>query len=188
MKEAFCLASGPSLCAEDVATVANWRNCPDRTDRGVIVVNTTFRMAPWADYLFAMDRRWWKVHGMEAGLFRGEKYAIFSQQRDFNIKVLRHPALETFGNSGAGAISLAIRKGARRIYLLGYDCQHTQGRTHWHGDHPKQLGNAGSMTKWPAQFERIAEVAREQGVEIINCTRETALRAFPKAHLHEIFL
>lgn len=87
------------------------------------------------------------------------------------------------GNSGCGAISLACFAGARRVLMLGYDCQKTGGKTHWHGDHPKGLGNAGSVHKWPAQFASLK--AKMSGVEIINCSRETALTVFPRASLEQ---
>src|SRR5690606_16993842 len=112
--------------------------------RGVIVTNTTFRMVPWADVLYAMDKVWWDQYGEEAEkTFTGERWAP-----------LRYPGVrrEIFNrgkNSGVGAISLAAHWGARKIILLGYDCQLTGGRAHWHEDHPKGLGNAGGVKDWP---------------------------------------
>lgn len=84
-------------------------------------------------------------------------------------------------NSGAGAIVLAVTFGAKRIILLGYDCQHTGGKTHWHGNHPRGLGNAGKVKEWPAQFEEIKK--KFSVVDIVNCTRETALSCFRRADL-----
>lgn len=68
--------------------------------------------------------------------------------------------------------------------MLGYDCQKTNGRAHWHEDHPVGLGNAGSVDKWPHHFVKVAEALAH--VEIINCSRTTALRAFPRAKLEEV--
>ena len=53
-----CIASGPSLTPEDVQAVKEWR---DAGKGKVIVVNTTFRAAPWADAMFAMDAKWWPI-------------------------------------------------------------------------------------------------------------------------------
>lgn len=83
------------------------------------------------------------------------------------------------GNSGAGAILLASHFGAQRIVLIGYDC-HKRGGAHHHGNHPKGLGNAGSLHKWPEQF---AQVARMVTAEVINCSPGTALNVFPRADL-----
>lgn len=92
--------------------------------------------------------------------------------------------MKAFGNSGAGAIALAAKAAASRVILLGYDCQKTGGMVHHHGDHPEGLGNAGSMPKWPAQFANLA--AAMKGVEVINCSRETALTAFPRGELESV--
>ncbi|WP_339521741.1 hypothetical protein [Pseudomonas sp. EA_35y_Pfl2_R111] len=95
-----------------------------------------------------------------------------------------HPAgVGEYGNSGAGAVALAIARGAKRVLLLGYDMQYTGGRRHWHGDHPAKLGNAGAITDWPAQFEQLRK--DHPSIEIINCTRETALTCFPRMPLEQ---
>src|SRR5690606_26699587 len=107
-----CIASGPSLTADDCAAVKAWRK--GEKGRGVIVTNTTLRMVPWADVLYAMDKVWWDQYGEEAEkTFTGERWAP-----------LRYPGVrrEIFNrgkNSGVGAISLAAHWGARRIILLG---------------------------------------------------------------------
>jgi hypothetical protein len=82
-------------------------------------------------------------------------------------------------NSGAGSILLAYYFGASRIILIGYDC-HKRGGTHHHGNHPKGLGNAGSMPKWHRQFR---ELAQRVSAQIINCSPDTALNAFPLGEL-----
>lgn len=88
------------------------------------------------------------------------------------------------GNSGAGALCLAAHFGAKRIIMLGYDCKHAaDGKRHWHGNHPKGLGNAGSVDKWPAQFRDVAQ--RLHGVEIVNATRDTSLTIWPQVPLEE---
>ena len=110
--------------------------------------------------------------------FTGATYS----NNDFHGRVGVMPrGFKAYGNSGAGAIALAMMGEAARVILLGYDCQKTGWQAHWHGDHPVGLGNAGSMPKWPEQFKRLA--ATLAGVEVINCSRETALRAFPRGEL-----
>ncbi|QDH62157.1 hypothetical protein FKQ53_09430 [Pandoraea pnomenusa] len=76
---------------------------------------------------------------------------------------------------------LAAHWGARSIFLLGYDVQRTYGRAHWHVDHPKGLGNAGSLEHWPRHFSDVA--ARLRNTRIINCSRQTALSSFPRRSL-----
>lgn len=172
--EVFCIASGPSLTQDDCERVRQWRFAAE--NRHVVVVNTSYQIAPWADVLYAMDRGWWRKHHIQvAREFPGPKYAPYSIVIPSYVRSLGRIFFEHHGNSGAGAISFAIWCQAATIYLLGYDCQHTGGKTHWHGSHPRPLGDARSVSKWPAQF---AAVGKRSGGQIINCTRQTALRCF----------
>lgn len=134
-------------------------------------------MVQWADVLYAMDRAWWSVYLDEVRrTFKGELATL-----NLNPHDIMPWRIQDYRNSGAGAIALAIAKGARRILLLGYDMQYTGGRRHWHGDHPAKLGNAGKIAEWPAFFERLRR--DHPDIEIINCSRETALTCFPRQSL-----
>lgn len=176
------------MTAADAEVVRQWRAAAP--DREVVAVNTTFRLAPWADVLYAMDRKWWQLHLAEvkAG-FRGALYSVAPDKKDLDlpIQVLRRPPFEHFNNSGAGAVSLAIMRGAKNIYLLGYDCKRGL-KSHWHGDHPKPLANAGSITRWSRFFDRLADYAKAQGVTVVNCSRDTALKCFQQVQLEELCL
>ena len=87
------------------------------------------------------------------------------------------------GNSGAGAMMLAYYAGARRVIMLGYDCQHTGGVKHWHGDHPPKLGNATRPEMWERGFAKVAHDLAD--IEIINASRVTALTCFPRMSLED---
>lgn len=89
-------------------------------------------------------------------------------------------------NSGHQAINLAAVFGAARILLLGFDCQHTGGRSHWHGDHPKSLGNARSVGQWAKGFRQQALDAATRGLAIVNCSRTTALTCFTRAVITDV--
>lgn len=176
-----CMASGPSLSAQDCERVERWRLAPSDRARRVIVVNTTYQAARWADILYAMDSAWWRMHGGDvAQTFRGERVSAMKSAA-IDVQVIPKAACQAYGNSGAGAVSLAAHMGATRILLLGYDSKRTGGKVHWHGDHPKGLGNAGAMGRWPAQFANAA--AGITGAEIINCSRETVLTCWPRGDL-----
>ncbi|WP_207950789.1 hypothetical protein [Marinobacter sp. JSM 1782161] len=172
------MASGPSLNAADAERVKRWRTAGD--DRRVIVTNTTFKMAPWADVLYAMDSAWWRKYHCEAAqAFKGDKFTVARGSAPGAVKLdFQHGQ-----NSGAGAMALAEHFGARQIILLGYDCQYTGGRRHWHGDHPRGLGNCVSLPKFNGHFEKMARQLRH--CHIINCSRETALKFWPRLDLEE---
>lgn len=181
--EAFCLASGPSLNAGDVELIRQWRSGGDRI---VVVVNTTYQLAPWADVLYAMDNQWWNLHiASVSSVFPGMCVTCAQTYRKHGLiyAQARWPGWQPCGNSGAGAVWLAAAMGARRIGLLGYDVQRTQGAAHWHGDHPKPLRNALTLPNWAYQFKQLAK--RTSHLEITNCSRETALTVFPRATLKD---
>lgn len=147
----------------------------------MIAVNTSFRTAPWADYIFAMDHDWHAAYGKEA---RSASKARIVAPHVIGGTEYR-PIVA--GNSGAGAIKLAAELGAKEIILIGYDCQHTGGAAHWHADHPAGMGNAGTVHKWPAQFAAIA-AELPADVAVINCTRQTALTQWPCRKLEDVLL
>lgn len=181
--EAICLASGPSLTAADVETVRQWRYANE--DGIVVVTNTTFRLAPWADVLFGMDAPWWRAHLDEVrGVFSGRLVTSSGLWRSLGIESGREIWPEkwvNYANSGANAIGVALCMDVERIALLGYDCRAVSGQLHWHGNHPKGLGNAGSLLKWPYQFEQVAK--RSGRARIVNCTPGSALKVWPQQPL-----
>ena len=181
MAEAVCIASGPSLTVEDVEMVRGWR--ASASDRFVVVANTSFRIAPWADFQFAMDDKWWRVYRDEfKRSFKGLGYCQNgSAAIGYAVTLSKTKGFETFGNSGSACVMLAHYKGARRIVMLGYDCNRTGGKSHWHGDHPRGLGNAGSLHKWPIMFDRLAAAVKD--AEVINASRETRLKCFQRLPL-----
>lgn len=175
-----CLASGPSLMVED-CVAAREAGCV------TIVTNTTFRLCPWADALFAFDSQWWKAHISEVRRSFGGR--LFTQSLSYLYREVETTAIlrgwRSFGNSGANAVALAIVCGAPRVILLGYDCALTGGRSHHHGDHPTGMRNCDTLPRWPAQFARLATFAAKRGVEVVNASRASALECFPRATLAE---
>jgi len=164
-----------------VEKVKRWREAGE--NRGVIVANTTYQIAPWADALFAMDRQWWEVHIDEVNrTFHGARYSINQLNRRYNVAKLSSSVFNSYGNSGAGAINLAAQGGAKRILLLGYDCQRTGGMAHWHGNHPRTLGNAGQIDRWHEKFKKLSQDLSGM-TKIINCSRESALTCFDRSTL-----
>ena len=128
-----------------------------------------------------MDADWWRMKAQRADIedFQGEKLTLSKKIDCANLVHLPH-----HGNSGAGALLLAERNGANRIIMLGFDCGHaSDGKTHWHGDHPAGIGNARSAPKWPAQFAQVAGWLA--GIEVINASRSTRLKQWPLQTLEE---
>jgi hypothetical protein len=173
----FCVASGPSLLRED---------CEKLRGQVVVAVNDSYRYAPFASYLYAADCDWWDVHkgcpdfaGVKVTCNddAAEKYglshiALVSGFSGFS----RNPKLiHGGGNSGFQAVNLAILLGASRVVLLGYDMKSTPERTHFFGRHPRQLRDCVPPTKWAQAFDVAVRMTSD--VEIINCSRDTAITA-----------
>lgn len=91
------------------------------------------------------------------------------------------------GNSGFQAVNLAVMTGARRVVLLGFDMGF-DGAKHWHSDH-EGAGLSNPDQRFLAQSARILDRAAAdiaaRGIEVVNASRQTALRAFRRAPLKE---
>jgi hypothetical protein len=182
-KTVFVLASGPSLTLEDVEAVRRYaqaHRCP------VVVTNTTFQLAPWADLLFFYDRKWWQVHGEEVRkTFKG-LCATVSQLSTEKVLSLQGTGFNAYRNSGGGALSFAVAAGAQRVIAVGLDGKYAaDGRRHWHKQHPK-LGDAVSLPRFIQYFPALAKDAARVGVQILNASRDTALTCFPRVCLDDV--
>ena len=181
------LASGPSLTEADCDYV--------RGKARVIAINSTYRLAPWADVLYACDARWWVWH-QGAKDFAGLKFALTKDAARWpGVVVLKNTGtnglehdphgLKNGRNGGYQSINLAVHLGATRIVLLGFDMQKgPKGEQHWHEDHPNKIGP--DYRKWLGLFETLVGPLKKVGVEVINCTRSTRLACFPCASLESV--
>ncbi len=183
-----CLGSGPSVCDADLDRVKH-------SGARLIAVNTMYLSAPWADVLYAGDLKWWEWHRW-APTFMGLKVtADFRVKPGHGVRTLTVTGalgLETdpsgvrtggvVGNSGYQAINVAVHLGATEILLLGYDMQPgPNGEHHCHSDHPDERYVAYSSALPP--FSSLVEPLKARGVSVVNCTRQTALHAFPERSL-----
>lgn len=150
--------------------------------------------------LYAGDHRFWETYARKIfGVFEGEMWSVSEQSREaFGVYWIRHGKGQGFteerdtinggGNSGFAAIHLAATFGAKRIVLLGYDMQRTDGKFHWHGKHEGGLPNGNGFPGWIRSMGYLAKDLEKRGVEVINCSRKTALKCFPKMELKDVFV
>lgn len=195
-----CIGGGPSLTLDDVNA------CRGRAR--VIAVNNAFQLAPWADLLYACGKypiekgRWWKVYPT-AVHFKGLKVTLDEKSAqehglhllhwtgDTGLELEDRTGVRGGFNSGYQAVNLAVHLGATRILLLGYDMQRgpddpteAEGcRHHWHGNHPHAMRPPYDF--WIDAFGSLPEALAAVGVEVINCTRVSALTVFPRQPLIE---
>jgi hypothetical protein len=184
----FILGGGPSLRGFDAEILRGEK---------VMVLNSSYLLAPWADVLFFVDTLWSEDHldvvknwkGMAVTTALGAKRILPSkirrvqihQDRDF----LLNPNWVRVGrSSGHTGISLAISMGATTVVLLGYDMKFIDGRSHHH-DHYFNRDPKTFSTNFLPAFEGWNEDARKVGVRVLNASPDSALEEFKKVDFEE---
>ena len=191
-KTVAIIASGPSLTKEqcDYVRKSGWKT---------IAINTSYKLAPWADVIYGCDGAWWHqnhrnlpeeaekwTQDKNAHINLGVNYVEAKWGAGLNTKTKPHIQIHHGKNSGYQAINLAYHWGVSRIILLGYDMQHTRGKAHWFGDHPKSLTNAHGIEGWVKDFAFLARDLKSEGVQVFNCSPETALTCFERVELEHL--
>jgi hypothetical protein len=193
------IGGGSSLTAEDVSYCRDKARVVAVKEAGCCRIPGREAPAPWADVLYAADAKFWRfVQG--APEFIGLKYAI-EQREDQepmgnwpDLQVLRNLgeyglALDPTGlctgfNSGYQAINLAVHLGAARVLLLGFDCWRFAKDQNWFGAHPTHLESPYPL--FLQAFNSMVTPIKAAGVDVLNCSRQTMLKAFPQADLREV--
>jgi hypothetical protein len=161
------LATGPSMTQALADSV--------RGRAKVLAVSDAYKLAPWADAMASTDAKWWKAHPA-AKDFPGLK---FTAAPDFvPVEGVEQMAVDTHTNSGLLGLMVAVKLGAKRVLMCGFDLH----GTHYFGPHPEPLRN----TK-PERFEQFKKqfaAYRPRGVEIINCTPGSGLTCYPNKDLN----
>lgn len=191
------IASGPSLTGVDIAA------CMGRAR--VLAVNDCYRVAPWADWLYACDWDWWKAaprgelrpnYEISKHVMTGERWTRdraaadefglhFIESRDLPGLSTDPKIIHEGENGGYQAINLAVhfrRHRDERIVLLGFDMT---GTSHWFGSHPQGLCDATDFSERRHHFDQLARDLASLGVDVVNASRETGLDQFRRATLEE---
>lgn len=94
------------------------------------------------------------------------------------------------GNTGCSAINLALLMGAKRVFLIGFDCRlGTEREMNWHNHRHEPANESPELfLKFQEGFYAIARdrEAVFPDCQIINCTPHSALRAFPTMRWEDI--
>lgn len=175
-----CIGGGPSLTKDQVDYV--------RGKAFVIAINDAYRLAPWAEVLYACDLKWWDWHYKETEGFKGVRITQDPAAKDKypDLEYIRGAAkdgisldpsvIHTGRNSGYQAVNLAVLLGAKKIILLGYDHRFPKNQAHWFGDHPD--GVRSWYIRWMPGWKIAAKQLERLDIEVINCTPGSALRVF----------
>ncbi len=103
-------------------------------------------------------------------------------------------SLGWYGNTGALALNLALVYGARRVFLLGYDMELTDGRQNWHGLRYEPV-NGKPLNRFRKAFSVMAESVAlafpEAEVVQVNdrlgLVTDDGRDVFPRQSIHEHF-
>lgn len=198
----FIAAPGPSLTPEVVAKVRmirwvdQWR---------AIAVQDAYRLMPWADAMYGCNPSWWRVH-KDCNKFSGEKWSTHEVENTCNdkreaadlygISLVKgmdgdefsfDPGVIHYGsNSGFQAINLALLKGCTQIVLIGFDMRCVGGKSHFFGDHPKELhtNEDRHFRGYVKRFDRAASKLPAH-IMIVNATPGSALTSFRMLSLED---
>ena len=190
-QDVIIVAGGPSLKGFD------W-NRLDECGCKVIAINRAYETVPNPSLVYGMDNRFftWANNGEFGGESLSAWQAIqcpiicstvrptngprgvhVNRSQDPNSQSLR-TGVYCGGNSGMGAIHLCSLLGARRVYLLGYDCLPSpQNKTvHFH-DGYKDKQDGGVYRKFISTFNAMAGRMAAR-LEVINCNPDSGVTAF----------
>lgn len=198
------IASGPSLTKEQVEQIHKYKKTVC-----VVAVNDNYKLAPWADYIFAADIKWWSLHYSAVcktvsettqlrTLDRTTK--VFFRRNEFirklesngefkDVTMLDTNPNELFHGGCSGILAIefirTLNNRPKKIILVGFDMQHTNDKTHWFGDHPKGFINANACERWRTEIESMLPYYKKLGIELVNCSIDTALTCVRKSKLEE---
>jgi len=191
----FLIGGGPSLRDFDFNRLRG---------RGhVIAINRAFEVAPFADILFFMDNKFYKLchegPRYEAWLaFKGYKVFLDLMGRKYedcyHVRSLGRVGLSRSlasglyhgNNSGVGALNLALVLQANPIYLLGYDMRFdAQGHSHFHSGYGPGAREQ-TVRSFVRDFERMAKFMKDERSHIVNLNPHSGLRVFRFSTIDEV--
>lgn len=202
-KTVFCLASGDSLRR---LTESEWHGIIAKQWTGSIVlsINSSIKTARAAgcepNAILFSDLNWYEDNEALIKAFPGPRFTFSRRAKVafpdlWRIDNTTRPdfavgagPIKDGRSSGNRAISVAVKLGARRVILLGYDMRidPVSGRSHCHNDYHNTEAAKVYAQEFIPSFNGWDAAARDAGVEIWNATDGTALDEFAKVGLNEV--
>jgi uncharacterized Rossmann fold enzyme len=188
----YIVAGGASLKGFDFSRL---------NGKKVIAINKAYQYVSNPDVLYWTDGRFYNWYKNEIDMLKCLKFTVSTNNRSYteDVTVVKNVNIESLdfnssegifasNNSGFAAIVLAIKLGAKKIYLLGYDMNHTGGKSHFHGGYPNLEVSREhiykSMLKNFNNYHRLLE----KRAQIYNTNPKSNLRVFPMEDLNRALL
>jgi len=168
--------------------------------KNTIGVNAAYLIGDWIKYILFHDEEFWQAHKKRLEHYPGQLVTCnnrFETRPHERVLFIPKSRVKGYGisedastlcwnhNSGAAAISLAAHLGARKIFLLGFD-MNIQGSVHFHNAHKDYLKRTPPFERFLLGFPYIAQDAKRRGIEIFNCSPESAIDVFPKVNVKDV--
>ena len=166
--------------------------------RKVIVVNSSYRTYPEADWLIFTDDRWWKLHRKEVrATFKGRILTITPDLPMYNPDVHVVTRMRSSGASKdpsmlacwhttlTTANNFMALAGAAKLGWLGAD-----GEGDWHHEpHPAKWRR---HPRWPYYHAKALEIQveplKQMGLQVFNLNPNSKFRMFPFTSLEEFLV
>ena len=174
--------------------------------RGIVLaVNDSYKYTNFPDAIVSLDHMWLEKNlknfedmpgpvfcAVDDGNSRLEnKYVtyLYRKYRTERCPLSDDPTKITNGmTSGFAALNFAYLKGAKTIYLLGFDFKDIDDQTHFHAGyewHNKTNSNR-LYPRWAAAFDDTVAQLNAAGVKVYNCSPDSLLTAFEHKPYSEV--
>jgi len=188
------IGGGPSLKGYDLSFLAP---LVGQNLIGCIAVNTSYKIAPFANILHFADCEWWRWNGEHVMRTWPTDKIITTATSD--VTHVNSPRIKRFWrdrnkfsderaklhgwDSGTQAVNLAYHLGAKKIVLFGIDMQPApDGETQWHREHKRVTYVPNYATKFaPSLAESVRQLAK-RGVTVVRATEP----GIPEARLEAV--
>lgn len=186
------VASGPSLSAKQVHQISKAR-LARHSKLKIVTVNDAIYLLWNADWHHSCDRNWWEQNIERVCQFEGIKtcterdvpgpwvngYFEVSGEEGFDP---RPGYIRTGRNSGYQALHCAMKTGATRIALCGFDMgRAADGAAHFHDERERQT--PAPYHQWAESFFSLAGTAKDSNIEIMNCSIQSSISCFDRVDL-----
>lgn len=166
------------------------------------VINNSVEAAPWADMLYFCDKKRWYDHHrgtVRAYARAGRGVIVTLENQELAQEIpglicLRRgptfglaedpPFVATGGTSLCQVLNLFVHLSVKRALLVGFDMRPVAGRMHWHKNHPVPTPLT-AVDQWIKGLCAASPHLVRRGLEVINCTPDSALDCFPRQTLME---
>lgn len=193
----FIIGTGPSLTRDQIYQAKKYKT---------FGINLAYQFD--VDVMLACNYEFWDWYWDDIKQYKCQKWTPRIESADkygLNfIEEIWKPGLSTDKNyihahhgSGPQILNIALHYGVKRMALIGWDMNYPgkindrkyEGNRHYFGEYPKKLqhwpktnpnGDLGGLIK---EVETIKP--EDYGIEIINCTPNSALKCFPYLSISE---